>query len=75
MKQDQLGENIKRLRKEKGLSQEKVAEYMAVSRPAVTKWESNLSKPSSENLIMSSTLSFISSSEKPKSIPDKNMFS
>ena len=51
MKQDQLGENIKRLRKEKGLSQEKVAEYMAVSRQAVTKWESNISRPSSENLM------------------------
>ncbi len=51
MKQNQLGGNITRFRKEKGLSQEKVAEYMAVSRQAVTKWESNISKPSSDNLI------------------------
>lgn len=51
MKQNQLGENIARFRKEKGLSQEKVAEHMAVSRQAVTKWESNVSKPSSDNLI------------------------
>lgn len=51
MKQNQLGENITRFRKEKGLSQEKVAEYMEVSRQAVTKWESNISKPSSDNLI------------------------
>lgn len=51
MKQNQLGENITRFRKEKGLSQEKVAEYMAVSRQAVAKWESNISKPSSDNLI------------------------
>lgn len=51
MKQNQLGENITIFRKEKGLSQEKVAEYMAVSRQAVTKWESNISKPSSDNLI------------------------
>ena len=49
--QNQLGENIAIFRKEKGLSQEKVAEYMAVSRQAVTKWESNISKPSSDNLI------------------------
>ena len=49
MKQNQLGENITRFRKEKGLSQEKVAEYMGVSRQAVTKWESNSSKPSSDN--------------------------
>lgn len=32
MKQNQLGENIAKFRKEKGLSQEKVAEYMGVSR-------------------------------------------
>ena len=51
MKQNQLGENITRFRNEKGLSQEKVAEYMGVSRQAVTKWESNSSKPSSDNLI------------------------
>ena len=48
---NQLGENIARYRKEKGLSQEKVAEYMGVSRQAVTKWESGITKPSSENLI------------------------
>lgn len=51
MKQNQLGENITRFRKEKELSQEKVAERMEVSRQAVTKWESNISKPSSDNLI------------------------
>lgn len=51
MNQNQLGENIARYRKEKGLSQEKVSEYMQVSRQAVTKWESNISKPSSENII------------------------
>ena len=51
MNQNQLGENIAIYRKEKGLSQEKVAEYMGVSRQAVTKWESNISKPSSDNLI------------------------
>lgn len=51
MNQNQLGENIARYRKETGLSQEKVSEYMKVSRQAVTKWESNISKPSSDNLI------------------------
>ena len=49
--QNQLGENISIFRKEKGLSQEKVAEYMSVSRQAVTKWENNISRPSSDNLI------------------------
>jgi len=51
MKQKQLGENIAKFRKAKGLSQEKVAEVLEVSRQAVTKWESNISRPSSDNLI------------------------
>lgn len=51
MNENQLAENLMHYRKKKGLSQEKVAEYMEVSRQAVTKWEANISKPSSENLI------------------------
>ncbi|MDE7351942.1 MAG: helix-turn-helix domain-containing protein [Acetatifactor sp.] len=51
MNENQLAENLMYYRKKKGLSQEKVAEYMEVSRQAVTKWEANISKPSSENLI------------------------
>jgi len=51
MNQNQLGENIAKFRKAKGLSQEKVAEVLEVSRQAVTKWESNISRPSSDNLI------------------------
>lgn len=50
MNQKQLGENIARYRIAKGLSQEKIAEYIGVSRQAVTKWESNISRPSSDNL-------------------------
>lgn len=46
-----LGKNILAYRKKKGLSQEKVAEYMGVSRQAVTKWESDVSRPSSDNLM------------------------
>ena len=42
---------IAKCRTEKAMSQETVAEYMGVSRQAVTKWENNLSKPSSQNLI------------------------
>ncbi len=51
MDENLLGENIARYRKKLGMSQEKVAEYMGVSRQAVTKWENNISMPSSENLI------------------------
>lgn len=45
-----LGERIKACRQAAGLSQEKVAELVGVSRQAVTKWESGQSAPSTENL-------------------------
>ncbi|MBQ7915744.1 MAG: helix-turn-helix transcriptional regulator [Firmicutes bacterium] len=45
-----LGERIKECRKRSGMSQEKLAELMDVSRQAVTKWESGQSAPSTENL-------------------------
>lgn len=45
-----LGERIKEQRKRSGLSQEKVAGLVGVSRQAVTKWETGQSAPSTENL-------------------------
>lgn len=51
MNENQLAENLIYYRKKKGLSQEKVSEYVEVSRQAVTKWEANRSRPSSDNLI------------------------
>lgn len=45
-----LGERIKSHRQRCGLSQEKVAEAVGVSRQAVTKWETGQSMPSTENL-------------------------
>lgn len=45
-----LGDRIKEHRQKVGMSQEKVAELVGVSRQAVTKWESNLTAPSTENL-------------------------
>lgn len=45
-----LGERIKACRQKAGLSQEKVAELVGVSRQAVTKWEADRSAPSTENL-------------------------
>ena len=45
-----LGERIKTCRQKAGMSQEKVAEFVGVSRQAVTKWESNQSAPNTENL-------------------------
>lgn len=45
-----LGEKIRNLRKRSGMSQEKLAELMGISRQSVAKWESGQSSPSSANL-------------------------
>lgn len=46
-----LGSNISNKRKSLKLSQEYVAEHIGVSRQAVSKWETNQSEPSTDNLI------------------------
>lgn len=46
-----LGKRISRLRSERKISQEYLAEYMNVSRQAVSKWEHDLSAPDMNNLI------------------------
>ena len=51
-----LGEKLKECRLEKGLSQEKAAEFLGVSRQAVTKWEADQTIPSSGNLLALSAL-------------------
>lgn len=45
-----LGEKIKEARKQCGLSQEQLAEKMAVSRSAIAKWETDKGLPDVENL-------------------------
>lgn len=47
-----LSEKIYTLRKKSGLSQEQLAEKLNVSRQAVSKWESGISMPESEKLIL-----------------------
>ena len=47
-----LNENIKRIRKSKGLSQEELAIKLNVVRQTVSKWENGLSDPDSSMLIM-----------------------
>ncbi len=58
-----LGETLKMHRTNQGLSQEKVAELIGVSRQAVTKWENNQSTPSSDNLIALSKIYDVSLDE------------
>lgn len=51
-----FAEKLKELRKQKGISQEQLAEKIYVSRQAITKWESGNGLPDIENLIAISSL-------------------
>ena len=51
-----IGNRIAEVRKEKGYTQEYIAAQLGVSRQAVSKWESGLSMPSTENLLKLSSL-------------------
>ncbi|MBR2890241.1 MAG: helix-turn-helix transcriptional regulator [Oscillospiraceae bacterium] len=51
-----IGNRIAEVRKEKGYTQEYIAAQLEVSRQAVSKWESGLSMPSTENLLKLSGL-------------------
>ena len=46
-----LGEKIQKLRKQRGLSQEALAEKVTVTRQTISKWEKGMSVPDSEQLI------------------------
>lgn len=68
-----LGERIRQCRMDAHLSQEKVAELVGVSRQAVTKWETNQSAPSTDNLfrlaeILGTTVDFLASPEQSEEI-------
>ncbi len=45
-----LGQKLKNARKSAGLTQEQLAEKLMISRPAITKWESDRGIPDIENL-------------------------
>ena len=46
-----FGEKLQKMRKEKGMSQEMLAEMLDVSRQAISKWESGQSYPETDKLI------------------------
>ncbi|MCR4722458.1 MAG: helix-turn-helix domain-containing protein [Eubacteriales bacterium] len=47
----EIGDKIKALRKEKGMTQDAIAEALDISRQAVAKWESNQSAPTTANIM------------------------
>jgi len=49
-------EKLQKLRKEKGLSQEELAEMLGVSRQSVSKWESGVTYPETEKLLIISEI-------------------
>lgn len=51
-----LGEKIFKLRKEKGFSQEVLAEKLGTTRQAVSKWENNQGFPETEKLMQLSNI-------------------
>lgn len=51
-----LGEKLFKLRKEKGLSQEALAEQIGTTRQAVSKWENNQEFPETEKMLLLSNI-------------------
>ncbi len=58
-----FGEKLKEVRRQAGMSQEKLAEKLGVSRQAITKWETNAGIPDIENIMAVSTLFHVSIDE------------
>lgn len=47
-----LGEKIKSERKKRNISQQKIADYLNISRQAISRWENNISLPDLNTLIL-----------------------
>lgn len=58
-----LSENLKKLRKQKGFSQEELATRLHVVRQTVSKWEKNLSVPDADTLVRLAEILEVSVSE------------
>lgn len=58
-----FAEKLKSIRKKAGMSQEKLAEKIGVSRQAITKWETDAGIPDIDNMMALSSLFNISLDE------------
>ena len=63
-----LNENIKAIRKSKGLSQQELAVKLNVVRQTVSKWEQGISEPSTSNMIALAKLYRVTPEELLKNI-------
>ena len=63
-----LGEKIQKLRKQRGLSQEALAEKVTVTRQTISKWELGTSDPSTSNLFALAKLYGVSVEELLKEV-------
>lgn len=68
-----IGKQIQIIRKENKITQQKMAEDLAVSRQAISKWESGKSIPDIENLMYISSLYSISLDSLVKDDPKVSM--
>ena len=71
-----LGEKIYKLRKERNLSQEALAEFVGTTRQAISKWENNQGYPETEKLLLLSnvfevSIDFLLKDEKTESSADE----
>ncbi|SEU10696.1 helix-turn-helix domain-containing protein [Paenibacillus sp. NFR01] len=67
----EISEKLQQLRKQKGLSQEKLADLVGVSRQAVSKWESGQSQPETDKLLALSELFGVSVDHLLKNQPEQ----
>ena len=58
-----FADKLRTIRKQAGMSQEKLAEKLSVSRQAITKWETNMGIPDIENIMAISALFDVSIDE------------
>lgn len=71
-----FADNLRKVRKERNISQEELAEILNVSRQAVSKWEQGIGYPEAEKLIviareLNASLDFLMCDEVTKANPQK----